>query len=489
MARFPARRLGLELLVLVAMAVAHAQGAGERGGSASAGAAAWNRFRGPNGTGLASGTYPEEIGPDEGVLWVREFPEGHSSPVLDAQQVYLTGLEGEALFTYALARDSGETRWKYPVPRPRRTKFHPKNHPAAASCAADGSVVVAFFDEFGLVAYEPDGRERWRLALGPFDNVYGMGASPILVGDLVVLACDQSTHSFVLAVSKADGKERWRVERPSAISGHSTPVVRAAGAREEVILPGSFLLDAYDAASGERVWWVGGLPAEMKSVPVLLGDTLWIHGYAMPFNDPGNQISVPIFADARKAMDADGDGKIATAELADERLREVFLYFDLVPDGALDEPEWEMLRLSLAAANAALAVRVGGTGDRSAEAVLWHQHKGIPQLPSPLVQDGLYYMLADQGGLVTVFDAASGEQLAKDRLLQGLDAYYASPVAGDGKVYVLSESGMLNVLESGKDLEVLHSANFAEPCYATPALEDGRLWLRTHGHLYCFGAR
>ncbi len=416
------------------------------------GGAAWNRFRGPNGTGIAErGTYPEALGPETNVLWERAFPEGHSSPVLDAERVFLTGVEDERLFTYAVERASGETVWKREAPRLRRTKLHPKNHPAAPSAAVDGDTVAVFFDEFGLLAYDPDGDERWRLPLGPFDNVYGMGASPVIVGAAVVLACDQSTNSFLVAVSKRDGRELWRSARPRAVSGHSTPVVRRAGdGRAEVLLAGSFLFDAYDAETGQRRWWVGGLPAEMKSVPVLLGDRLWVQGYNSPLNELGSQIPLPAFPEALGQMDGDQDGRISAPELTDERLRELFVYYDLVADGSLDEPEWNGLRASLAAVNAALCVRPGGEGDGTGTSVLWRQQRGIPQLPSPLVYAGVYYMLADQGGLVTLLDPDSGAALAKERL-NALDSFFASPVAGDGKVYFLSETGILTVIAAGRE--------------------------------------
>jgi len=96
-------------------------------------------------------------------------------------------------------------------------------------------------------------------------------------------------------------------------------------------------------------------------------------------------------------------------------------------------------------------------------------------------------MLDDQGGLLTILDPATGELVEKGRLEKGMDAYYASPVAGDGKIYLLSEAGLVNVLGVGEGLEPLYSADFGEACYATPALEDGFLWLRTATKLYCFG--
>jgi outer membrane protein assembly factor BamB len=453
------------------------------------GGAAWNRFRGPNGSGIAAGTgYPVAIGPEESVLWSCALPPGHSSPILSATHVFVTALEGEALTTLAIERASGKLAWKSSVPRARQTRFHADNHSAAPSAAVDGDTVVVFFDEFGLVAYEHDGRERWRLELGPFDNVYGLGASPILVGDVVVLACDQSTGSFVLGVGARDGKERWRTPRPNAVSGACTPVVwTAADGKAEVLLPGSYLLDAYDAASGARRWWVDGLPGEMKSVPVVVGERVYLHGYSSPLNELGNQVLLPAFAEALSTLDASGDGRIAADELTEERVRNYFPFFDLVPDGTLDAVEWEGLRVQLASLNSAQCIRLGGTGDMSATNVLWRQHRGAPQLPSPLVYGGVYWMLADQGGLLTQLDLDTGAPLGKERLEHGVDAYYAAPVAADGKVYLLSQSGALSVVAAEKGLTPLHAAQFGEPCYATPALEDGRIYLRTASRLYCFG--
>jgi arylsulfatase A-like enzyme len=448
----------------------------------------WNQFRGPNGTGIAAGgTYPAEIGPDRNVVWASAVPPGHSSPVVDREHVYLTGLEGESLVVFALDRKSGERVWTRELPRARHTTFHPDNHPAAASVAVDGNTLVAFFDEFGLAAYTPDGTERWRLPLGPFDNVYGMGASPVIAGNVVVQACDQQTGSFVIGVDRNTGKERWRVARPLAISGHCTPAVhRTATGVNEVLLPGSYLLDAYDARNGERRWWLAGLPSEMKSVPVLLGNRLWLHGYSSPLNDLGNLIELPGWSTVLEEDDADHDERIGPSELREKRLERYFVFYDLDGDGSLDETEWDGLRLNLAAVNAAMAVTVDGEpGERAASTVVWRHHRAVPQLPSPLVYGGVYWMLADQGGLLTMLDPDTGEELAKERLPEAL-GYYASPVGGDGKVYLLSKDGVLTVLRAGRTFEPLHRAEFGETCYATPALEDDFVWLRTETKLYCF---
>ena len=451
--------------------------------------AGWDRYRGPNGTGLAAGdhTYPTVLGPGVNERWSRAFPPGMSSPTLTAKRLYLTGVEDERLFTYAVDRATGETVWRREAPRPRRTKLHAKNHPAAASAAVDAETVVVFFDEFGLLAYDHDGKERWRLPLGPFDNIYGMGASPVLVDGTCVLPCDQQTGSFVIAVEAATGEPRWRRERPQATSGHCTPVVyRPAGRAPQVLLPGSFRLDAYDLETGETVWWVDGLPGEMKSVPVLLGDVLWTHGYASPLNDRGNQVDLAAFEDVLAEHDGDGDGAIDEGESPHVGVTRYFQWLDSSGDGALDAEEWAMTRAMFASVNSAMAVKLGGgDGDRS-EAILWRQYRGIPQLPSPLIVGDTYYMLADSGGLLTTLSPTTGERRERTRLEAGADSYFTAPVAGGGHVYLLSEAGVLTVLPAAGAPQPVHSADFAQACYATPSLADGALFLRTMERLYCF---
>lgn len=458
-------------------------------GVTSHGTSPWNRFRGPNGTGMAEGKYPAEVGPQQGVIWKRAFPEGHSSPVFSDKLMFLTAVEDEKLYTYGINRDNGEIVWRVEAPRPRRTKFHRKNGPAAASAAVDNDTVAVFFDEYGMLAYDLNGKERWRMPLGPFFNIYGMGASPIIVGDTVVLPCDDGKASYVIGVDKHSGDVRYKVDRPDAVSGHCTPVIyEPEGEDPQFILPGSFLLDGYDAKTGKRIWWIRGLPSEMKSVPVLLGDTLWIHGFGSPQNNKGRQIKIAEFADAVAKMDKDGDGFIGRKELTDRRIARYYQFLDLDKSGALDQDEWRLCRLSFASVNAAMAVRVGGTGDMTDKSVLWRYYRSIPQLPSPLITNGVYYLLSDQGGLMTMISADKGELIEKNRVGEAGDAYFTAPVCGDGKVYLLSENGLLTVLAAGKELKPIHSANFDEPCYATPALVDDKIWLRTYGHLYCLGA-
>jgi outer membrane protein assembly factor BamB len=449
------------------------------------GAADWSRFRGPNGAGVADGpALPASLDPG-GAVWKVAVPHGYSSPILSGDRLYLTAFEGDDLLVLCLSRADGRELWRRKAPRPRVEKVDNRNTPASPSAAVDPDRVVVFFADFGLVAYDHAGRELWRTPLGPFDNVYGMGASPILAGGLVLLSCDQSRGSFVAAFDAKTGRERWRTPRPEALSGHATPVVLSrAGAPDQLIVPGSFRLDAYDMKTGAVVWYANGLPSEMKSGAVLGDGAVYVVGYSSPLNEPGQHPKLPSYADWRAAQDQDKDGRVTKAE-ADPTSKDYFDFIDLDRDGSVSESEWRMNEAMMAAENGLLAFKSDGKGDVTRSGLLWSYRRSIPQLPTPVLYRGVLYMIND-GGILTTLDPATGKALKQGRLREAVDQYFASPVAGDGKVYFVSKSGIASVLKAGPEQEPLSVADLAEEVAATPALGDGRLYLRTRSSLYCF---
>ena len=255
----------------------------------------WSRFRGPNGSGVSPATnLPVKFGPAENLLWTLPLPQGHSSPILFGDRLYLTAFRGDALLTLAIDRNAGKVLWEKAAPATAKPVVDKRNNAASPSPAVDESGIYVFFQDAGLLAYDAAGGLRWRMPLGPFNNIYGMGASPVIVNDLVILSCDQSTGSFLLAVDKKTGKERWRTSRPEARSGHATPIVwRGPDGKDQLILAGSFLLTSYDPATGKKIWWVRGLSFEIKSTPVISGDTIFINGYGSTENEPGKHVAVP----------------------------------------------------------------------------------------------------------------------------------------------------------------------------------------------------
>ncbi|MCY2967817.1 MAG: PQQ-binding-like beta-propeller repeat protein [Planctomycetota bacterium] len=132
-----------------------------------------------------------------------------------------------------------------------------------------------------------------------------------------------------------------------------------------------------------------------------------------------------------------------------------------------------------------LAIAPGGAGDITKTHVRWEQTKQIPYCPSPLYYGGALYLVKD-GGILSVLDASNGKVLKQGRL-KATGNYYASPVAGDGKVYLLSQGGELTVLDSAQGWKELYNYAFEGDGHATPAVADGRLYVRVGERLYCFG--
>jgi outer membrane protein assembly factor BamB len=192
------------------------------------------------------------------------------------------------------------------------------------------------------------------------------------------------------------------------------------------------------------------------------------------------------FAEALQAHDQDGDGQIAKEELSDRPVRQRFSRIDLDQNGALDETEWTMhAKIFAAAQNVAMAIRLGGAADVTDTHVAWIQRQGLPIVPSPLVYQDVVYMVKNSG-VVTSLDSASGRLLKRARI-SGRGNYYASPVAGDGKVYCASERGVLSVLKAGRQWETVAHHDFGERIMATPVIRDGQIFVRTDQALYCYG--
>jgi outer membrane protein assembly factor BamB len=454
----------------------------------AAGPPDWSRFRGPNGSGISAATnVPVEFGPQKNLLWRLPLPGGHSSPILQDDRIYLTAYRGDTLLTLAIDRTAGRILWERAAPAVKTKTIDKRNNPASPSPAVEADGVYVFFPDYGLVAYDAAGKERWKIPLGPFNNIYGMGASPVIVGDLVVLACDQSLGSFIMAVSKRTGRIQWKVDRPEAKSGHSTPIVwRAPGGKDQVLVPGSFLLTSYDAATGRKLWWVGGLSFEMKSTPVIGGDTIYVNGYGAPVNDPGNKVSVPPAEEVWKTADGDGNGVLSKAEFPKFTRAFWFDVADLDANGSLTRDEWAYYRAALDSENGMLAIRLGGSGDMSDKAIRWKYQRSVPQLPSPLLYGGVLYMVNDNG-IITLLDPATGAVIRQGRLTGAPGPHFASPTAADGHVFFTSEAGAVVVVSPGADLTPLAVNELAEDTYATPAFADGRVYVRTTAALYAFG--
>ena len=238
----------------------------------------WSRFRGPNGSGVSDAAeFPVEFGPEFNVIWATEVPPGRSSPVVVRDRVYVTTPAGGHLVTLSLDRLTGVVVWRRALEPLRDDEFYQGNDASTPTPASDGTNVYVFFSEMGLVSYDPDGNERWRYELGPFENFYGLAASPVVAGDLVLLVCDQARGSFLVAVDTASGERRWQTPRPGRIESWATPVLYSAERSTSVITFGSGWVDGYDVETGEHLWELPGVGEAPVASPTVSGSMLVIN--------------------------------------------------------------------------------------------------------------------------------------------------------------------------------------------------------------------
>lgn len=441
------------------------------GGAASA--EEWTRFRGPSGTGIASdGGYPVEFGPEKNVLWRTAVRPGKSSPVLTKTHVLVTAAEQGRLYLQCLDRATGELVWERTVVRPREEIANRLNHEAAITPVTDGENVFAFFKDFGLIAYSSDGELLWECPLGPFVNLMGLSASPVLAEDDVVLLVDQWEGSFLAAFDRATGEMRWKQARTEG-DGWATPFLHAG----RVVTTGRGMLGLHDAATGERVGTQGGLAQTIVGSPVAAGDVVYVFGYG----NSGERIGD--FASVLAKKDKNGDGRLTRDEYGEEVIANHYAKLAGNRDGVLDPEDWETFRRGTLGPAGLSALRL--TPDGAEE--VWRRDGNFNYvIPSLLVYDGVLYGVKS-GGILTTWDAATGEELGVARLRGALGGYSASPVAAEGRIWFASEEGNVAVVRAGRDWTVEAVNELGEGMFATPALSSGVIYLRTEAAVWAFG--
>jgi outer membrane protein assembly factor BamB len=409
-----------------------------------AGAAEWPQFRGPNSSGIGDGKPPVEFGPNQNVLWKTAVGSGLSSPIIAKGRVFLTEFDRptKQLATLCIDQRMGKILWRRTVAPAEIEKVHEISSPAAPTPATDGEHVYVYFGSYGLVSYDFDGKLLWERRLPLPQNIYGAVASPIVAGDLLVLN-HQGKDAYLLGVNRRDGKTVWKTDRSQFQYGWSTPVYwRHDGIDEIVVLGGDFgpnqRLMAYNLADGAERWWVAGLPPCGKSTPVIGSDMVF---FAAP------DIILDVAAEKRNP----------------ERAAQIYANN----------------------ASRVMAIRPGGKSEVNQTHVAWTQTKGVPGVPSPLYYNGRLYTVQN-GGIVFSRVAKTGELVYSGRT--GAAGYhYSSPVAADNKIYIASEEGVVVVLDGGEELKVLARNKLDGQILATPAIVDGKIYVRTEDHLYAFG--
>jgi len=418
----------------------------------------WPQWRGPGASGVAPDrSLPTKWSATENIAWKAPIAGiGVSTPIVSGDLVFVTSQigagvrregnhprlvqggdaaaqgeralgaghpadAGKTFFVVeAFSRAGGKRVWERRVEAEGTlTPVHDKHNLATPSPVSDGSLVFAWFGTGQIVALDRAGAIVWQRHLGkeiaPFDIQWGHGSSPTLYNDLLILLADQPSASYLIALDKKTGKERWKADRGKGRSSYSTPLIVESAGRAEIIVNSSERIDAYDARSGEFLWFTGD----------------------------ANRFPIP-----------------------SPVVHEGVIY---ASRGYRSGPY--------------MAIKPGGRGDITSTHVAWQVGTGAPYVSSLLYYDGAVYM-ANDVGVLTAIDAATGQRIWQERV-DGV--FSASPVAGAGHVYFVSENGETIVLKAGRQPQVVARNAIGSRAVASPAISNGHIFIRTDDQLFCIG--
>lgn len=470
----------------------------------------WPQFRGPNCSGIASSAKPLPVtfSATENVRWSANVGDGVGGAVVAAGRVFVSGMTAEetvALFAFDAA--TGRKLWQRDWPTGPLAEVHATNSQASATPAADANRVYFYFSTLGLVAVDAQtGKDVWHKKLPTpfFVFKWGAGMSPVVYRDMVLFCQDDDLNPAIWAFDKATGQERWRDDRLDMAVNYSQPVICTTDGRDEIVVAGTGMLIGYDPQTGKRRWFAKNLLRNIKTTPVVQDGVIYI---SVQSGAIANQWLASVDRDAKAG---NNDNRLDKAEIQrfvgkqpipEAFFKKTFDRGDLNKDGFLEGRELDVAFLhpdnfaggdfsavgDAAAEQFILAVRGGGEGDVTKTHLVWkHKTKNTDHIVSPFVSGGRMF-LVKEGGISTVFGLERGEPMrAAKRVGQG-GGYFASPVSGDGKIYLASDNGRVTVLKNDATYEELAVNDVGESIIATPAIADGQLFVRSRTKLTSFG--
>jgi outer membrane protein assembly factor BamB len=423
----------------------------------------WPSFRGP----LASGIAEHQNLPDrwnaergENVLWRTAIPGlAHSSPIVWGDRLFVTsavssdpkatfrpGLYGDGdasedrsphrWVVFALDKRTGKVAWeRVAYEGEPLNKRHVKSTYASSTPATDGRIVVAWFGSQGVYAYGVDGTFLWKVDIGRIDLgaydiptfEWGPASSPIIWNGLVILQCDTQRDSFLLALDAESGKTVWKTEREE-LPSWGTPTVASTSAGPELVTNAANFIRGYDPRTGKELWRLGGSSKITAPTPVF-DSNLFVVG-------SGRAPERPIFV-----VRAGARGDLTLAD-----------------------------------------------GESHSAAIAWSRTARGPYMPTPLIYDGVVYVLANNG-VFDAYDLKTGAEIYRQRLPHVGNGFSASPVAADGKIYLSSEDGEMLVVSAGRTFAHLATNSMGDLLMATPALSEGVMYVRTAKQLFAIGRK
>lgn len=405
----------------------------------------WPQWRGADLTSTSNEVaLPSKLDREENMLWRVPMPgPAGSSPVVWGNNIFVTSVQDANLVLLCVGTD-GKIRWKRQLDGEDKKSRDGANS-ASASPSTDGKHVWAMMGNGVLSCFTVDGDLVWKKDLqkeyGKFDIQFGMSSTPLLDQGNIYLALihgnmrDRSTTSTgqVIALDAATGTQIWLHTRNTdgvAENKHSyaSPTIYRDGEREFLITHGADYVIGHSLDDGSEIWRCGGI------------------------NPKGNSYNRTLRLVASPGL---GKGML------------------IVPT-AKRGPVF------------ALNVDLKGNVTRSKEAFLWRLDQGTPDVASPVVHDGLVYFAGERGDLTCV-DSKTGKVHYRERLFE--DKHRSTPVCADGKLFIAGRRGALYVVRAGDELDVLSKHNLGEEITASPAISNGRIFIRSFDGLYAFGKK
>jgi outer membrane protein assembly factor BamB len=394
----------------------------------------WTRFRGPNGTGQATGLHWPAEWNQKAILWKMPLPGiGHGSPIIMNGALYLQAAEknGTQRMVMAVNTSDGKTKWLQTIENQSKAHTHAKNSLASGTATTDGQrVYLCQWDGRGvnLAAYQcADGKPAWSLPLGPHQSQHGAGHSPILHQGNVYVAYDGDNHAEAFCVDAATGKKLWSKDRTVFRASYSTPLIHNGPVGDELVIASTGGITAYDLNNGEKRW-----------------EKQW------PFaNKPLRVVSSPLLCSRHLMLAASGDG-----------------------GGDRD--------------TIALKLPSSDTTDGRGINLLWQKTRDVPYVTCLLEHDKHLYFVADKG-VAGCLDLATGKEKWSHRVGGN---FTASPILVDGKVIACSEEGVVTVFQANPEkFDPVGKLKLDEVVYASPAVAEGKLFIRGSSSLFCIGAK
>jgi outer membrane protein assembly factor BamB len=468
----------------------------------------WPQFRGPNSSGIYQGKpIPTEFGPGINEAWNLSLPPGHSSPCVAGDSIYLTGLEAaqKKLVLFCINKESGAIRWKRSIVVKELERGHPSFNPASSTPASDGKRVVAYFGSFGLICFNREGDEQWRIPMPITKSYAGNATSPAIFGDQVVLYRGNHVDHFVLAVNKETGKQQWKVHQEEPFSSElactSCPIVVGGN----LILHTARSVQALDVASGKQVW-VAKCATTATSTPVI-GEGMVIVAAWNKLGEPALRPRFPSYDELLTGHDANQDDLISQrefprlmifhrpegAEAPQNGASVRFSSVDRDRSGKITRQEWiEQLKglakfRSSYQTHGMLALPIENEGLVDPSDIRTLEDQGIPEVPSPLFHQGLVYFVKN-GGALTCLELRTGKRVYRLRT-SGRGTHYASPIIANDRLITAAGDGKITVLKLGVGPREMYTSQMKDSVYATPAISDGILYVRTHHKLFAFGEK